>query len=204
MLGVAAVTLFGFLFIRSARNVGAQPYTIGRAQLGGWTVAAHPAPDASGVVLAVWPPGTLAPPLFSQIFARSGLTISGPSPVGMPLVLKAEFDRAGMASVLSPEALVQLARMSGLESMQPKPTCLANHRISQPGSTREVFFVRFEFPSFAAFRSDLAARLGAGTGFDLAGLSPAVIIAATDGNFASWLPLQGDATQDCVAPITVQ
>ena len=122
----------------------------------------------------------------------------------MPLVLKAEFDRAGMGRAWSPEALMQLARESCLESMQPKPTCLANRRISQPGSTREVFFVRFEFPLLVAFRSTIADRLGAAVGFDPAGLSPAVIIAATDGNFGSWQPLQGEAPQDCVAPITVQ
>ena len=175
-----------------------------RAQLAGWTVALPPASDASGVVLALWPPLMLAPPLFSQIFSRSGLSLSGPSPVAMPLVLKSEFDRAGIDLTLSPEALIQLARESGLESIQPKPTCLANRRISQPGSTRDVFFVRFEFPPFAVFRSTLAARIGAAVGFDPAGLSPAVIIAATDGDFGSWQPLHGDATQDCVAPITVR
>lgn len=204
VLGLAAVALFSVLFIRSARNVGAQPYTIGRAELSGWRVALHPAPDSSGVVLALWPPGTLAPPLFSQLFARSGLSLSGPSPVGMPLVLKAEFDRAGMGRALPPEALVQLARESGLEAVQPKPTCLANRRISQPGSTREVFFVRFDFSSFAVLRRTIAARLDAAAGFDPAGLSPAVIIAATDGDFGSWQPLHGEATEDCLAPITVQ
>ena len=204
VLGLAAVTLFAVLFIRSVRNAGAQPYTMGRAQLGAWTVALPPTPEASGVVLALWPPITLAPPLFSQIFSRSGLTLSGPNPVAMPLVLTGEFDRAGMGRTLSPEALVQLARESGLESMQPKPTCLANRRISQPGSTREVFFVRFEFSPLGVFRSSIAARLGAGVGFDPAGLSPVVIIAATDGDFGSWQPLRGEAPQDCVAPITVQ
>ena len=203
VLGLTAVALFAFLFIRSARSVGAQPYTMGRAQLGGWKVALDPAPDASGVVLALWPPSTLAPPLFSQIFSRSGLSLSGPNPVAMPLVLKAEFDRAGMSSAMPPEALVQLARENGVESMQPKPACLANRRISQPGSTREVFFVRFEFAPFAALRSAIAGRLGAAGSFQVAGLSPAVIIAATDENFGSWLPLQGDAAQDCVAPVVV-
>ena len=204
ILGLAAVALFAFLFIRSARSVGAEPYTMGRAQLSGWTVALDPAPDASGIVLALWPPSTLAPPLFSQIFSRSGLSLNGPNPVAMPLVLKAEFDRAGMGSALPPDALVQLARESGLESMQPKPTCLANRRISQPGSTREVFFVRFEFPPFAALRNAIAARLGGPGGFDPAGLSPAVVIAGTDGNFGTWQPLQGDGSQDCLAPIEVR
>ena len=164
---------------------------------------ARPRAGRVGRRAGIVPPSTLAPPLFSQIFSRSGLSLSGPNPVAMPLVLKTEFDRAGMSSAMPPEALVQLARENGVESMQPKPTCLANRRISQPGSTREVFFVRFEFAPFATLRSAIAGRLGGAGGFDVAGLSPAVIIAATDENFGSWLPLQGDAAQDCVAPIVV-
>ena len=80
VLGLTAVALFAFLFIRSARSVGAQPYTMGRASLGGWKVGLDPAPDASGVVLALWPPSTLAPPLFSQIFSRSRPIVYGCAP----------------------------------------------------------------------------------------------------------------------------
>lgn len=203
VLGLAAVALFAVLFIRSARNTGAEPYAIERAQLRGWTIALDPAPDVSGVVLALWPPSELAPPLFRQVFSRSGLSLRGPNPAAMPLVLKAEFDRAGRA--MPPEALEQLARENGLDSAQPTPTCLAHRRVSEPGSTREVFFVRFEFPPFAALRRAIAARLDAAAAFDHApGLSPVVIIAATDGNFGRWLPLEGDATEDCIAPIAVQ
>jgi len=204
VLGLAAVALFTVLFIRSARNTGAEPYAIEQAQLRGWTIALDPAPDASGVVLALWPPSELAPPLFRQVFSRSGLSLRGPNPAAMPLVLKAEFDRAGIGRAVPPEALEQLARENGLDSMPPTPTCLAHRRLSEPGSTREVFFMRFEFPPFAALRRAIAARLDAAAGFDHAGLSPVVIIAATDGNFGRWLPLEGDATEDCVAPIAVQ
>jgi hypothetical protein len=203
-LGLATAALFAILFIRSARSVGAQPYTIAQAELRGWTVALDPQPDASGIVLALWPRATLAPPLFSQIFSRSGLSLSGPNPVAMPLVLKTEFDRAGIGNAWRPEALEQVARENGVEAMQPKPTCLANRRMSEPGSTREVFFVRFDFPPLAALRTAIAARLDAGGGFNPAGLSPVLIIAATDGNFRSWLPLEGDAREDCVAPIDVR
>jgi len=31
-----------------------------------------------------------------------------------------------------------------------------------------------------------------------------VIVAATDANFGSWLPLQGEPTQDCLAPLELQ
>ena len=104
---------------------------------------------------------------------------------------------------VAPDALVQLARESGLESLQPTPQCMASRRVSEPGVTREVYFLRFGDAAFTAFRQALAARLGTG-GFEPAALSPVVIIAATDANFGSWLPLQGEPTQDCLAPLELQ
>ena len=210
-VGLAAFAVLAVLFLRSVVNVGSEPYIVERDRLSNWTVALDPAPNASGVLLALWPQNTLAPPLFSQLFARSGLSLSGPNPVAMPLVLKSEFDLA-LAGTLSPDALLVLARSSGLESIQPKPLCMANRRVSQPGSTREVFFVRFDQPPFDAFRRQVAQQLTAAGGdaggkngsFNPLGLSPILIMAATDVNFGSWLPLQGDASQDCLAPIAVQ
>ena len=206
-VGLAVVALFGVLFVRSVMNVAAAPYTLARTGLAGWTVALDPAVVESGVLLALWPPDTLAPPLFSQLFTRSGISLSGPNPVAMPLVLQAEFDRT-LAGRIAPDALVTLARDSGLETIQPKPLCMASQRASQPGSNRQVYFVRFEHPSFGEFRRQIAARVNAAgadaTGFDPISLSPVVIVAASDVNFRSWLPVGGDATEDCVAPIVVQ
>ena len=161
-------------------------------------------PDAatSGVVLALWPPNFMARGLFSQLFSRSGLSLSGPNPVAMPLVLKGEYDRA-LASAVTPDGLLGMARESGLESVQPKPVCMATRRVSEPGLTRELFFVRFEHAPFARFRQQVAAR-AAGPGFDAASVSPVVIVAATDGAFSTWLPLEGDGTSDCLAPITLE
>ena len=201
-VGLLAIVVFGVLFIRSVRNVGAQPYTLRRATLASWTVALDPAPATSGVRLALWPPGTFAAPLFSQLFTRSGLSLSGPNPVSMPLLLESEFTRSVNGAVV-PDALVQLARESGLESLQPTPQCMASRRVSEPGVTREVYFLRFGDAAFTAFRQALAARIGTG-GFEPAALSPVVIIAATDANFGSWLPLQGEPTQDCLAPVELQ
>ena len=210
-VGLVAIAVLAMLFVRSVVNVGSEPYTIDQDRLANWTVALDPAPDASGVLLALWPQNALAPPLFSQLFTRSGMSLSGPNPVAMPLVLKSEFDQS-LAGTLSPDALLALARDSGLESIQPKPLCMANRRLSRPGSTREVFFIRFEQPPFDAFRRQVAQQFaraggdagGKNGGFNPLGLSPIVIMAATDVNFGSWLPLQGDAAQDCLAPITVQ
>lgn len=205
--GLTGLGVFGLLFVRSAVNVGAEPYAIARTQLAGWTVAIDPDAGASGVLLALWPPKTFAPPLFQQIFTRAGVSLRGPNPVAMPLVLRSELDLASTGA-LAPEALVQLARENGLESIQPTPRCMAFRRVSQPGLTREVFFVRFELPPFEDFRRQLAGRqrvAGASAGgFEPDGLSPVIIIAASDGDFGSWLPLRRDVTDDCLAPIAVE
>ena len=204
---LAAVAALGVLLVRSVRNVAAEPYTLERVGLAGWTVALDPEVGTSGVLLALWPPVTMAPPLFKEIFARSGISLSGPSPVAMPLVLQSEFDQA-LSRAMAPDGLVRLARDSGLESIQPTPRCMASRRVSQPGMTREVFFVRFEHSAFGTFRQQIAARVGgAGTNvarFEPDGLSPVVIVAASDANFRVWLPLRGDATEDCIAPIVVR
>jgi hypothetical protein len=205
-VGLAAIAVLVVLIVRSARDVSGQPYTIPRDQLAAWKVAIDPASAASGVLLALRPPSTLGPPLFTQIFSRSGQSLSGPESVGMPLVLKSELDGAAIGS-FGPDALLTLARESGLESMAPRPLCMASRRVSQPGSTREVFFLRLEHAPFDQFRRQLAERLSAagGTGsFDAKSLSPVIIVAATDASFGSWLPLRGEPTQDCRAAIEVQ
>jgi hypothetical protein len=206
-VGLAAIAVLVVLIIRSARDVGAQPYTIPREHLVAWTVAIDPAAAASGVLLALRPPSALGPPLFTQIFSRSGQSLSGPESVGMPLVLRSEFEQA-LSGTFTADALLTMARASGLESMAPRPLCMASRRVSQPGSTREVFFLRLEHPPFEQFRRQIAERVSASgrtTGsFDANNLSPVVIVAATDASFGSWLPLRGEATQDCRASIDVQ
>jgi hypothetical protein len=202
ILVVVAVAVFGLLFIRSVRNTGAAPYTMRRADLSGWTLALAPDAAASGVLLGLWPPNGMARPLFSQLFSRSGLSLSGPNPVAMPLVLKGEYDRA-LSPAVTPEALLAMARESGLESVQPKPVCMATRRVSEPGLTRELFFVRFDHAPFASFRRQVAAQAG-DRAFDAGSLSPVVIVAATDAAFASWLPLDGDGPADCLAPLNLE
>jgi hypothetical protein len=202
--GLAAIGVLGVLFVRSARSVGSEPYTIARGHLAPWTLATAGSP---GVVLSLMPPPDLAAPLFSQVFTRSGVSLSGPSPASMPLLLGSEFDQT-LTGVLTPQTLLDLARAAGLESAPPVPLCMATRRVSQPGSTREVFFLRFELSSFDAFRQQVSQRVRAAGGsaarFDPAGLSPVVIIAASDNRFGSWLPLGAEAATDCLAPIVVQ
>jgi hypothetical protein len=195
----------GFLFVRSAQNVRSEPYEIGRGRLSGWTLAIDPSPNASGVLLGLRPDMETAAILFSQVFSRTGESLSGPVPAAIPLLLQSEFS-PGQAGTLTPDALLTSARAAGLETPSYEPRCLAHRRISEPGSTRQVYFVRFDWPAFAPFRQQAAQQMRAagGTGFDPAALSPVMIVAATDAAFGRWLPLTAGAEDDCLAPMTVK
>jgi hypothetical protein len=207
-VGLVAVAGLGVLFVRSARNVQAEPYEVAGDRLAKWTLAIDPGSSSSGILLALRPQPELASALFNQAFRRSGESLSGPVPAEMPLVLQSEFDRAA-AAALTPEALLAAARAAGLESAAFVPRCMAQRRVSQPGLTRQVFFLRFDWPAFEEFRRDVARRLreagGHASAFDPAALSPILIIASTDSAFSSWLPLKADAAvDDCLAPIAVK
>lgn len=203
---IAAVVLagLGWLFVRSAQNVRAEPYEITRGRLAGWTLAIDPAPDASGVLLGLQPDKTTMANLFSQVFSRTGESLSGPAPAAMPLVLQREFTRAN-AGALTADALLSAARAAGLDTSAFEPRCMARRRISEPGVTRQVYFMRFDWPAFAAFRRQVADQMRAagGAGLDPATLTPVMIVAASDAGFASWLPLSADSADDCLAPMTI-
>ncbi len=204
---VAVVVLggLGVLFVRSAQNVRSEPYEIARTRLTGWTLAIDSAPSPSGVMLGLQPDKETAAMLFSQVFSRTGETLSGPVPAAIPLVLQSEFDRA-KAGTLTPDALLSSARAAGLESPTFEPRCMAHRRISEPGITRQVYFVRFEWAAFNAFRQQVAQQMRAsgGSGFDPAALSPSLIVAASDAAFGRWLPLRAEAEDDCLAPMAVK
>jgi hypothetical protein len=206
VVGLAVLGVVGVLFVRSARSVRSEPYQASRDRLTGWTLAIDPAPGESGVVLGLQPPRALAAALFSEVFARTGESLSGPVPPAMPLVLQRELD-AGAAGLLGPEALLALARGAGLESAALEPRCMSHRRISAPGITRQLYFVLFELPAFDVFRRQVAERLregGRASRFDPAAQSPILIVAATDAAFSSWLPVRADVGKDCFAPIAVQ
>jgi hypothetical protein len=194
----------GVLFVRSAQNVRAEPYEVARDRLQRWTVATEPASSPSGVVLALRPQRELAAGLFNIVFSRTGESLSGPVPAQMPLVLQSELDPR-TAGATTPEALLALARDSGLESAALQPKCMAHRRVSAPGITRQMYFVLFDVPAFDAFRQKLSLRLrDAGAAFDPAALSPTLIVAASDAMFSQWQPLRADAEKDCFAPIAVR
>ena len=205
-VGIVALGVLGFVFVRSAQNTRAEPYEIARGRMTGWTLAIDADPNRSSVLLALRPQPEFAPALFTQVFARSGDSMHSPVPAQIPLLLQTEFDRP-MADTFTPQALLDIARASGLESASPEPRCMAHRRVSQPGMVKQVFFVRFTSPAFETFRQRVATQLrsadGPASAFNPSALSPVLIVGAADAAFGEWLPLQATAEDDCLAPITV-
>jgi hypothetical protein len=126
-------------------------------------------------------------------------------PAALPLVLQSEFEPA-KAGTLTPAALLAAARAAGLESAPFEPRCMAHRRISEPGITRQVYFLRFDWPAFTAFRRQAAAQMRAagGAGLDPATLSPVLIVAGSDAAFSRWLPLTMESADDCLAPMVIK
>jgi hypothetical protein len=203
-IGIVVAGGLGVLFVRSAQNVRAEPFEVPRDRLAHWTLVVEPPSSPSGVVLALQPQRELAASLFNAVFSRTGESMSGPVPAQMALVLRSEIDPRAAAAPTT-DALLALARESGLESATLQPQCMAHRRISAPGITRQMHFVLFDLPAFNDFRQKLSRRLrDAGATFDPAALSPALIVAASDAMFSQWQPLRADAEKDCFAPITVR
>jgi hypothetical protein len=201
---VAVAAGLGFLFIRSAQSTRSDPYTVSSDLLRNWTVSFDPAASAAAPALVLRPPAELTSGLFRQVFSRTMESLSSPTEPVIPLVLKGEFDRAFAGSV-TPEALSAAARSAGLDSGSLAPRCLAYRRVSEPGLTRQLYFVLFDAPAFGQFREQIASlRDGRAVPtdiFDPAALSPVLIIGASDSAFNRWLPLRADPNTDCLAPI---
>jgi hypothetical protein len=199
LLGVVA-----FLFVRSARDSRANPFTVERAQLAGWTLGIEPASGPSSPLLVLQAPPDLSNGLFRQLFSRAMESLSMPVPAAIPLLLEGEFDRA-FAGRMTPEALLDVARSAGLGAGALQPRCMVYRRVSSPERTRQIYFALFDLPAFDAFRAQLGTRLAtgpsAGKVYDPAALSPALLVAASDTDFNSWLPIKADPNQDCLAPI---
>jgi hypothetical protein len=206
MIALVAVAVLAVLFVRSAQSARAEPFTIAREHLAGWTLTLATDADPLGSSLSIMPKAELMPPLARDLFARMGESLHYP-PAAMPVVLRSEFQRA-IAGVLRPEALLDAAREAGLESATFQPHCMARRRISAPGVVRGVYFLLFDLPQFTDFREQVAQRLRAAgrdeSLFDPMALSPVLIAADLDGRFSGWLPLHADPEVDCFAPVVVQ
>jgi hypothetical protein len=118
MIALVAVGVFAVLFVRSAQSSRAEPFTIARQDLTGWTLTLAPDGDQLDSLLSITPKATLMPPLSRELFARMAETLRYP-PAAMPVVLRSEFQRA-MAGALRPEALLDAAREQGLEGVVAK------------------------------------------------------------------------------------
>ncbi len=204
MVALVALAALGLLFVRSVRSTSAEPFSIPRAHLAGWTLGLAPSGDQLGAFLTLTPNKQLMPPLSRELFSRMGESLHYPG-AAMPVVLRVEFDRA-IAGRVTPDELLDLARQAGLESATIQPQCMARRRESAPGVIRGVYFLVFDVPQFGRFREQVAARIragGANSLFDSAALSPVVVAANLDGDTARWLPLRA-AESDCFAPVVVE
>ena len=203
-IAIALVVIAGFfyLFLRTAHDVRTEPYAVSSRHLQSWTLTMETATRGSSPVLTVRPPQELASGLFGQIFQRMMESMKGSVGTGLPLVLRDEYE-LGLAGRYTPQALLDAARDAGLENTPFTPVCVATRRISQPGLTRQLYFVLFDAPAVVAFRQQLAAGLdGAPGAYDPATLSPVLLIGASDADFDSWLPIRATEA-DCVAPIAI-
>jgi hypothetical protein len=201
-IGLAVVGALAALFVRSARESRSAPYAIPREHLAPWSVAVESPSTPDGPVLVLRPPRELQPDLFRQLFARVMESMTLSPVLGIPLVLQGESDRA-FAGRMTPDDLAAAAREAGLETFLPQPQCVGYRRISEPGVTRQLYFLLFTAPAFEKFRNALAQNAQPEAMFDPAALSPVLLIAQS-GPPDSWLPLRVDPAADCVATIDVQ
>ena len=208
-LGIAAVAVavFGLLFARSLKQTAAEPYVLNQAALTGWRLSLAQPDERSVAVLSLRPPVGSVRELFQEIFLRTMQSLSALDPPLVPLVLLTEFNSA-LQRVFSGSELLDQAEKLGLGAAGFTPVCLAVRRELRDGQARELFYVLFDAPEFMRFRDELARlfleRGGERGTFDPLALSPVMPIAATDSDFASWLPLQASREGDCKAPIAVE
>ena len=193
-VGLGVATAFGFLFMRSLHDTTTAAYTADRQHLRSWTLVLEPASRPNDPLLALRPTPELASGLFHQVFSRTMESLDAPAAPAVPVVLRGEFDRL-LGDRLTQDALLGAARVAELETAGITPRCLVHRRVSEPGGTRQVFFVLFDAPSVSQFRQQL--------GLDAAALSPVLFIAGAGADFNSWLPQRVASEAECVAPVAI-
>ena len=144
-------------------------------------------------VLVLQPTDLLRAELFQQIFGRTMESMTSPAVAAIPVLLRAEYQSL-------PEGLVEaMAQLAGLDRASPTPICIGHLR--RP-PTQQLYYALFSEPAVDQFRYGLSQREGSSP--SLAEPFPLVIpLAASDGNFASWWPLEVTEA-DCQAPLDVQ
>ena len=197
---LAGVVVLGYLFVQSASDVRAEPYSVPRAHLEGWTLALEAGARPADPMLVLRPGPELVHGLFRQVFSRAMESMNMSTTAAIPLLLRGEYDRA-LAGRVTPEALLASAREAGLERAALVPRCLGYKRLSEPGSVRQLYFALFDAPAAVRFREGLVAHVQEGATFDPAAQSPVLFIAVAGPAFDRWLPMRVSADTDCVAPI---
>jgi hypothetical protein len=192
----AALAAVGYLFVRSVRDVRAEPYEIASAHLSGWTLSADTAQDAEDAALTLRPPAELTMNLFRQLFRRQMESLSTPSAPGIALALRRE-----LAPGVTAAQLLAFGREAGLDRARLTPRCVGYRRLSATGVTRQLYFVWFSLKEYDAFRGLLAPHATAT--YRPENLSPVMLTAAEPG-FNGWQPVVVDEARDCVSPITVR
>ena len=196
VVALAVLAAVGFLFVRSVRDVRAEPYEIASAHLSAWTLSADTAQDSEDAALALRPPVELTMNLFRQLFRRQMESLSTPSAPGITLALRRE-----LAPGVTAAQLLALAREAGLDRARLTPRCVGYRRVSATGVTRQLYFVWFSLEEYDAFRRLLAPHAAAT--YRPENLSPVMLTAAEPG-FNGWQPVVVDEARDCVSPITVR
>jgi hypothetical protein len=193
-IGLAAVALFAWLFMRSIQDTRREAYNVPRAHLQLAALAIESASRPNDPLLVLRPVPDLATGLFKQIFSRTMESLNSPNAPSIPVVLRGEFDRA-IGTRLTNDALLAAAKDAGLEGMALSPRCLVHRRISEPGGVRQAYLVLFDAPPIEHFRRQL--------GLEPDALSPVMFIAGAGTDFASWLPQRINANADCLAPVEI-
>jgi len=193
--GIIAVlgVVLGWLFWQSVQGSLSAPYVIDRGLVTEWKLVPR-GPMQPGVgVLVLQPTDLLRAELFQQIFGRTMESMTSPAVAAIPVLLRAEYQSL-------PEGLVEaMAQLAGLDRASPTPICIGHLR--RP-PTQQLYYALFSEPAVDQFRYGLSQREGSSP--SLAEPFPLVIpLAASDGNFASWWPLE-ITEADCQAPLDVQ
>jgi len=173
------------------------------ADLRGWTLAFEDSAGPRAPFLVLRGTAAVVGDLSHQLFKRTMESLSSPAGATIPLLLRGEYERSFAARV-TPQQLLAIARNAGLGVGPLVPRCLGRRRVSDVGSTRQLFFLLFDLPAFAQFRHELSALAvvgQSGTGFDPAAMSPAMVVAMVQSTEDQWLPIAADAAVDCQTPV---
>jgi hypothetical protein len=195
-IGLVVVAVGGWLFVRSAQNVRAEPYQMSARHLQGWTLGIDSAADSQGSVVSLRPPPELPLNLFRQLFSRQMESMGTPSMPGIPLALRQE-----LPSTVTPQQVLAMAQQAGLDRATISPTCVGYRRVSAMGATRQLYYLLFAVSGFDGFRAKLAQQAGSELKPDA--LAPVLMMAAHP-DFTGWMPIGADAASDCIAPVEVQ